>query len=230
MQSYATSEAVTSANIYGPQKDQHMNIDMDVPYSNFGPGIIPGLFEQNCGSTITESSSSSEPVAFQLNPQQVQLDQEVSDHDSCLRKLLQRLEGSPVDHHSNNNMTMISTRSPINASQIQYFNAHNQYNSEAASQISYETSVTPVLVYARHMEHHIKLENPSSALVQNDNSVDFSASSSPEGGNYDSVWMNNDWSDCGIFSKELNDLLLYNDDALVQQREACNHACGSIRR
>eukprot|EP00253_Pinus_taeda_P001229 PITA_01229 len=226
MQSYTVSKAITSANIYGPQQDQHMNIDIDAPSSNFGPGIIPRLFEQNCGSTITESSSSSEPAKFQLNPEQLQTGQEVSDHDSCLSKLLQRLVGNPVDHHSNNSMAMMSSSSLIrssnciNASQIQYFNSHYQYNLEAASQISYETSATPLLMYARHMEQHLKLENPSAPLVQSDNSLDFFA------GNYDSAWMNNHWSDSGIFSKELNDLLLYNNEALVQQRGACNHACG----
>ena len=88
-------------------------------------------------------------------------------------------------------------------------------------------------MYARHVENQIELENPSSALIQNDNSMVFSASSSPEEANYDSAWMNtfnaenNSLGGYG-FPAELNDLLLYNNDSVVQQREACNYACGSI--
>lgn len=244
LQSYVTPEANTSAHIYGLQQqpgglDHHMGIDMNGPYSNFGPRLYSQLFEQNCGPTITESSSSSEPATYQLNPQQV-LDQEVSDRNSCLRKLLQRLEGTMVDHRSNNCLPMIGTNSQIqplinciNPSEIQHSTALIQYNSDAASQISYEASPSPFM-YARHMENHIKLENPSAALIQHDNSLVFSASSSPEEGNYESAWMNtfnaenNNLGPYG-FPTELNDLLLYNNDpSLVQQKEACNYASGSI--
>jgi hypothetical protein len=243
LQNYATPEANTSAHIYGLQQqpgglDHHMSINMNGPYSNFSPRLISQLFEQNCGPTITESSSSSEPATFQLNPQQV-LDQEVSDRNSCLRKLLQRFEGTMVDHRSNNCMTMMGTNSQIqasnciNASEIQHSTAHIQYNSDAASQISYETSASPFM-YARHMENHIKLENPSAALIQNDNSLVFSASSSPEEGNYEPAWMNttfnaenNNLGGYG-FPTELNDILLYNNDSVEQQREACNYASASV--
>jgi myb proto-oncogene protein len=240
VQSYATSEAITSPSIYGPQRYQHMNIDMDALYSNFGAGIIPHMFEQNCGLTITEPSSSSEPATFWLNPQQVQLDQEVFDHNSGLRKLCQRTEGVLVDHRSNNCMTTISTGSPIqasnctNPSEIPHSIAHNRYTSDAASlQIYYETAASPVLMYERNMDNHIRQGNPSAASAQNDNSLVFSASSSPEGENYESAWMNifsaenNNLGAYG-FSTELNDLLLYNTDSLLQQREAYNSACGSI--
>jgi hypothetical protein len=71
VQSYATSEAISSSNIYGPQQAHHLNIDMDVPYSNFYPRIISQKLEQNCGSIITRSSLSSETTIFPLNPQQV---------------------------------------------------------------------------------------------------------------------------------------------------------------
>jgi hypothetical protein len=206
MQSYATSEANTRPKIYGPQQqpgevDHHMNMGMNGAYSNFGPRITSQLIERNCGSRITEPSLSSESVSFQLNPQQVQLDQELSDHNSFLRTLLQRLEGTVVDHHSNNSMSMISTSSPIqasnctNPSQAPHSTAHNQYNS---SQISHETSASLVVKSARHAGNHIKLENPS-------------ACSSPEGGSYESTWMNtfdtgsNNMRGYGFWT-ELNDL------------------------
>jgi len=243
MQSYATSGANPNPSIYGPQHqpggiDKHTNINMNGPYCNFGPEINSQLFEQNCGATITESSSSSGPATFQLNGQQVQLDQELADHNSSLRKLLQRLEGTVVDHHNSSNMTMINTSSPIqasdciNTSEIMHSIAYNQYNSDAVSQISYETAASSVLMFGGHMENHTKLENPSAAFTQNDNLLFFPSSTSPEGGNYESAWMNTFSAENNLgasgFSTGLNDLILYNNISPVQQRDACNYDCGSI--
>jgi hypothetical protein len=239
LQSYATSEAITNPNIHGPQQAQHVNIDMDASYSNFGPAIISQMFEQNYGSTIIEFNSRSEAAPSQLDPPQIQLDQEVLDHSSCLGELLQRPEGILVDYHSNNNMNMNSTSSPIhasnciNTSQIQQSAVHRQYSTDAASQIFYETSATPVLMYGSHMDNYIKLEQPSAALMENDNSLFFSASTSPEEGNYKSDWMNtfnveNNNMGAYEFSMELNDLLLYDSGSQVQQKEHCNYASGSI--
>jgi hypothetical protein len=207
VQSYATSEVNTSPNIFVQQQqpggvDPYTNIGMNDLYSNFGTGIISQLFEQNCGLRITESSSSSEPATFQLNHQQFQLDQGFSDHNSCVRKLLQRVEGTVVDQHSNEGMSMI-TSSPvdasnsINASKMPHSTAHSQYKS---SQIFHETSASPVLMYERQMENHIKLNKPSAPLVHHDNSHAVSESS----------WMNTFDAEKNLgayrFSTELNDL------------------------
>lgn len=240
VQSYATSDSFTSPNIYGPQRYQHINTNMDANYSNFGPGIIPHIFEQNCGLTITESSSSSEPATFWLNPQQVQLNQEVFDHNSCLRKLSQRHDEIPVDHRSNNCVSTINTGSPkqssncINPSQILHSIAHNQYTSDAANlQIYNGMAASAALVCDRQMNNHIRLGNPSAVLTKSDNSLAFSASSSSEVENYESAWMNpfsaesNNLGAYG-FSTELNDLLLYSTESLIQQREAYNTSCGSV--
>jgi len=239
VQIYAMSEAITRPNICMPQQAKHMDIDTDVSYSNFGPEIISRMLEQNCGSTIAESNSSSEPATSQLNPQQIQLEQDALNHSSCLGELLQRPEGILVDYRSNNSMTMISTRSSIkasncvNASQIQQSAAHHQYNTDSANQILYETPATPVLMYARHMENYTKPENPSGALVESDNSLFFPPSSSPEWGNYESESMStfnlekNNLGDYG-FSTDLSDLLLYSNGSQVQQKEPCNYSCGSI--
>lgn len=197
------------------------------------------MFEQNCGSTITESNSSSEPATSHLNPRQIQLDQEVLDHISCLGELLQKPEGILVNYHSNNKISMISTSSSvqasncINTSQIQQFPGYCQYNLDSASQIFYETSANPALMYARHMDNYIKQENRPAASVENDNSLVFSASSSPDRGHYKSDWMNTfnmEINNMGAyeFSTELNDLLSYTSDSQVQQIEPCNYACGSI--
>jgi len=240
LQSYGTSEANTSPNIYVPQQqpvavDHHMNTNyINGPYSNFGNGIICQLLEQNCGSTIAESSSSSEPDTFQLNRQQV-IDQEVSDRNSCLRKLLQGFEGTPVDNRSNC-MTMISTSPPtsasscMNASEMMQSIAHNQYNSDASC---HERAASPLLMDARHMENHTKIENSSAAFAQHDNLLFFSPSSSTEEENYESAWMNtfsaeNNNSGASGFSTELNDLLAHNYMSPGQRREACNYACDSI--
>ena len=198
---------------------------MNASCSNFGPGIISQMFEQNFGSTIIESNSSSELATSHLNPRKIQLDQEVLENGSCLGELFQRPEGILVDYHSNNNMTMINTSSLLQASncistsQIQLGNHH--YNLDTASQIFYETSGTPTPIYVMHMDNYIKQENRPVASVENDNSLIFSASSSPERGHYKSVWMNTfnmEINNLGAyeFSMELNDLLLYTNGSEVQ--------------
>ena len=137
-------------------------------------------------------------------------------------------------------MTTISTSSSIQASncidalQIPHSIAHDQYNSDAASlQIYYETAASPVLLYDSHMDNHTRLGNPSAASAQNDNPLVFSASTSPEGENYESAWMKNfSAADNNLgtygFSTELNDLFLYNTDSLIQHREAGDSPRGSI--
>lgn len=242
MQSYATPGTSTNPNIYAPQQqpgglDKHTDINMNGPYSNLGSGINPQLFDE----TITEPSSSSGPATFQLNCQHVQLDQELGDHNSCLTKLLQGLEGTVVDHHNPSNITMMSTSSSmqasdcINSSELMHSIAYHQYNSDAASHASYETAASSVFISGGHiLENQRKLENPSAAFAQNENSLFFPASRSPHGGDYESAWMDtfsveNNVLGASGFSTGLNDLLLYNNISTVQQREACNYDCGSIR-
>ena len=205
VQSSATSETNTSPNIYGPQQQRggvnhQTNINMNSSYSNYRPGIISQFSENFFGSRVTESRSSSEPATFLMNSQQVQLNQVFSSHHNpFIRTLLQRQEGTVLDHHSKSKMTMISSSSPVEASNftsvpnIPHSIAYNQYNS---SQISYET--------------------PSSISVYNDNSLVF-----PE-----SNWVNTFNAENNLeaygFSKELNDLYY------TTGGRSWNYSCGSI--
>lgn len=224
-------------NICRPQQPKHMNILMDVAYPTLGPEIISQMLEQSCGSTITESNSSAEPATSQLNPHEIHLEQDLLEDNSCFGELLvQRDEGILVDYHSNNNManrSSIQASNCIDASDIQQSAVHHQYNTEATSQILYETPATPVLMYASMMENYRNQENPSGALAENDNSLCLPPCCWSGWGNYESEPMNtfnlekNSLADNG-FSMDLSDLLLYNNISQVQQNEPFNYACGSI--
>lgn len=240
-QNYSSHKNLHSENpnIFNQHQANDMTIDMDVHCPNFGLEIISEMLEQNCGSTITEFNSSSEPAISSLNPHEIHLEKDVLENNSSLEELLQRSEGILVDYHSNNNMDIISNRSSIqasnctDASQIQQCDVQHHYNTDAASQILYETPATPVLMYASMMENYRNQENPSGALVENDNSLFLPPCRSPEWGTYESESMStfnlekNNLGDYG-FSMDLSDLLLSTNISQVQPKEPCNYACESI--
>eukprot|EP01018_Ginkgo_biloba_P039904 Gb_29789 [translate_table: standard] len=237
---YVNSEANTSTNAYRPQPgmehmNMHMTMNMNAPYANLGPSaIVPQLFEPpatSAAATMT-GSPNSEPSRLILNPHQGL--EELSDN-SCLRKLLQRLEGTLIDRSSNTITSQMQASTCIHASQMPHF-----ANLDAATQVSYDTAAPPML-YARCMES-MKVQPIASVALdnQNDNSLVFSSSnsmqtlrescSSPEA-NYQSAWINgfnaeNSNNNGYGFSMELNDLLYCNNSSLQLQREEANYACG----
>ncbi|GLJ43295.1 hypothetical protein SUGI_0899050 [Cryptomeria japonica] len=167
LKGYVSSQANTSTNIYGTQASFH--------------GVFPQLFEQNTCTqvaTMADTSPSTLQDTFHLNHQQG-FDQNmlISEHDCSLKKLIESLESSLIDHR--NDITM-------NTSQMQLPNSNSNNNIDSSLETMAldldEIEAALPLEYGRFRENHENSESPTvldaGELPYNDDSLVFSAKSS----------------------------------------------------
>eukprot|EP01018_Ginkgo_biloba_P033605 Gb_34882 [translate_table: standard] len=150
--------------LYGPDTVHHLN--MTSPYANFGPPIVPLVFENGATILTNCSSSSSDPVRFVTHdPHESAGLEDIMSDNTCLKKLLLRIENALSDCSTNNN----------NASQISSSNISSHVYSP--SSLDPGVAVQDSFHEIRSIHNNIVKAEPEGTAFEHNGSLAFNSAS-----------------------------------------------------